>query len=440
MNKLSVYILLLIAFSCKKSNVEIIVSPQNIVLGNNIDICFEGLQANTLYTVYLQKLTNSKSLVELSSAQFQSDKKGKISIDKDFSLGGSFLGKDSLGLFYMLDTISVLPFFLNDIRKEKLDAKANKNYYSIQIVADEKRIAEKQFSLLRKTKNSKHTKIKQGSVIVDLYSVLPKSREMTIVLGGSEGNNFVSNYIAQLLASNGINASAISYFGNATQGYALKEVPLERIDSSLLWIEKQMKTPIDLVNIIGVSRGAELALLFASYSNRKCNVFAFSPSYLVFSGNPFKAIPAWTYQAKPLVFTPFPNTYHQLKFDALGKPIYAPHIKNVLRKAVLGSQIPVENIQGKIYLFSGTDDLLWASSTMADDIEKRLKEKAFTYHFENFKYKKAGHSILLPPYTASKDYGQYALGGSNKANAYARLHSWNFLLRKLTKEKGIVLE
>jgi len=424
------FILTQLCFSCKNSGKDVLITPEKIVLGNNLDIEINGLVPNTKYDVYLQQLLYDTSIVNLSKAIFMSDSGGLVDIDKSESLGGDFLGRDSLGLFYILDTVSKLPSFLNDIRIGSI-YDINKINYSLQIVKDQKIIKKKEFSFIIKGVDVQHKRIEKNTIILDLYTTNNKN-EITIVLGGSEGNNKVSNYIAKVLASNGHNAAAISYFGNSKQGYSLKNVPLERIDTSLMLINKTIRE-FDRINIVGVSRGAELALLYASYRDEIHSVFAFAPSSVVFSGHLFHNIPAWTLESKAFDYINFPNSLKS-EFDADNKPIYVSHISKALEKHKSNPEIPVENINANVYLFSGKDDLLWPSAQMADMIEQRISNSSFNKEFVNFKLDSVGHSVLSPAYMSTKSYSYSALGGNRKANSYANLKYWNFLLKKLNSK------
>ena len=99
MRKLIPYILIILFYNCKNSESKIIVTPNIIVQGDDIDIKIKNLEANTLYDVYLQKLIETKDFFILSKATYISDNNGEIDIDKDASLEGDFTGNDSLGLF-----------------------------------------------------------------------------------------------------------------------------------------------------------------------------------------------------------------------------------------------------------------------------------------------------------------------------------------------------
>ena len=422
------FITLLLHFSCTDNNPHILISPDNIIQGNNIDIKITGLQPTTKYDIYLLKNNPENFPISVSKALFLSNDNGEIDIDKDESIGGDFIGKDSLGLFYMLDTMSNLPPFLMDIRKNHT-FDIDKSNFSLQIIKDKKLIKQKEFSFIIKAKNVLHTRVEENKVIYDFYKG-SNNKELTLILGGSEGNNDFTSYIAKILASNGFNAAAISYFGNSKQGYNLINMPIERIDTSLYLIEKTFGKATK-INLIGASRGAELALLYASINPKINSVFAFAPSSVVFSSGFSPNIPAWSYKSKPIKYcTTFDD--FALITDSFNRNINIEYMKKLLENCGKETEIPVENIKGNIYLFSGEEDLLMPASQMANMIEERINKSSFNKEFVNLKSPKVGHYVLKPPYLSTKNYSdKFATGGNRKNNSYANLKYWNFLLEKL---------
>ncbi|MEL6191326.1 MAG: acyl-CoA thioester hydrolase/BAAT C-terminal domain-containing protein [Bacteroidota bacterium] len=65
--------------------------------------------------------------------------------------------------------------------------------------------------------------------------------------------------------------------------------------------------------------------------------------------------------------------------------------------AVAKASIQVENIQGPILLFSGSNDEVWPAAMMSDMIEKRITRSGFGFSFENIQYEHAGHLISANP-------------------------------------------
>jgi len=61
-------------------------------------------------------------------------------------------------------------------------------------------------------------------------------------------------------------------------------------------------------------------------------------------------------------------------------------------RAVEAATIEVENINGPILLISAAQDEIWPSEKMSDAIVERLREKGFSYPYQNLSYE-TGHGF-----------------------------------------------
>jgi hypothetical protein len=107
-------------------------------------------------------------------------------------------------------------------------------------------------------------------------------------------------------------------------------------------------------------------------------------------------------------------------------------------EAIKGTEIPIENTDGNILLISGQDDQLWPSSPMSELAIERLKAIEFIHNYKHLTYPDAGHMITAPfvPTTISEATHPIngifmKLGGTPKGNAYARMDSWQQILKFL---------
>src|SRR5205823_7722084 len=108
-------------------------------------------------------------------------------------------------------------------------------------------------------------------------------RPGVLVLGGSDGG--IPSHLAATLASEGFTCLALAYFGIAGLPRHLAEIPLEYVETALMWLGEQPLVAGTRVGVIGASRGAELALLAAaSFPDRIGAVIAYAPSSVVFAG------------------------------------------------------------------------------------------------------------------------------------------------------------
>src|SRR5215831_7035190 len=88
----------------------------------------------------------------------------------------------------------------------------------------------------------------------------PPPYPVVITLGGSgPGGAFTPPAI--LLASNGIAALALAYFGVEGLPPALVRIPLEYFDKAIRWCQSRRDLRPNAIAVAGGSRGGELALL-----------------------------------------------------------------------------------------------------------------------------------------------------------------------------------
>ncbi len=121
---------------------------------------------------------------------------------------------------------------------------------------------------------------------------------------------------------------------------------------------------------------------------------------------------------------------------APGKPLvflgaYRAGLKDA--KAVAKAVIPAERIAGPVLLVSASDDQIWPSPLMANQIMQRLAAQHHAYAGESLCYAGAGHAIL-PPYRPANASivavpgGSFAFGGNPTAYAYADANAWRKVL------------
>ncbi|MCS6625252.1 hypothetical protein N0B44_20280 [Roseibacterium beibuensis] len=240
-----------------------------------------------------------------------------------------------------------------------------------------------------------------------------------VVLGGSEGGLRGSRNLARRLAGEGFPSIAVSYFGEAGQPTKLDQIPIESVARAIDWLEAHdVRGP---VAVVGVSKGAELALLTASRESRIKAVVAAVPSHVVWQGIDMaggQTGSSWSADGAPLVYTPY-----DLSNGFTG-------IFNLYRDSLPGapadSEIPVEAIAGPVMLVSGEADGLWPSTEMARRIEQRLRDRGFAHPVQHLSYPDAGHAVFGPPVAADTPGLQNVLsvGGTIEGLVAARADGW----------------
>ncbi|ATQ44057.1 acyl-CoA thioester hydrolase/BAAT C-terminal domain-containing protein [Caulobacter mirabilis] len=280
------------------------------------------------------------------------------------------------------------------------------------------------------------TKVREEGLVADYFAAEPSQakRGSVIVLGGSEGGLVSSRGIARQLAAQGFDAIAVSYFGEAGQPPRLDLIPIETVGRARAWLEARPGHG-GRIGVVGVSKGAELALLVASRDPRIQAVAVGVPSHVLWQGIDMTGGPtgsSWTAEGKPLAYVPYDLSQG---FQGVHK-LYVDSLKSAKPEA----EIAVERIAGPVLMISDSSDRLWPSAEMAGKVEARLKARGFRHPVVNLVYKDAGHMPFGPPVRRDASWLQQALffGGTADGVVAARADSWprvvDFLAKALAAE------
>jgi uncharacterized protein len=187
----------------------------------------------------------------------------------------------------------------------------------------------------------------------------------------------------------------------AMEGYAvfsLENIPLEYFENAFGWLNTRSQVDTSKIILLGVSRGAELALLLGSVYPQVKGVIAYSPSCFVLPNateieKDASLTASWTVKGDPVPFVPIK------RFDENGdKPInYRTYIEPLLSQNNTFEEfmIKAENINGPVLLISGAQDAVWPASEMAGRIEDRLKKKGFKQELTNTIFEDGGHDVFM---------------------------------------------
>lgn len=228
-----------------------------------------------------------------------------------------------------------------------------------------------------------------------------------LVLAGSSGRFDVAR--ADLLASRGVTALALRWFGGSGQPPVPSEVPLETFTAAL----DLLAAECDRVVLLGLSYGAEAALLTAVRDPRVDAVVALQPSDVAWEGHrsdetgPPRS--KWTCRGAPVPFVPMDRDWEP---DA-GPPSFRPWYEASKVAAGAGvveaSRIPVERFGGELVLVAGGDDQVWPSLDHARAISARRSSHGMSTTLVSDPG--AGHAVVLPGEPVGNPARPYAVGG-----------------------------
>lgn len=166
--------------------------------------------------------------------------------------------------------------------------------------------------------------------------------------------------------------------------------------------------------IIGLSYGAEAALLTAVRDHRIAAAVALAPTDVAWEGHrrddtePPRS--KWTWRGEPVPFVPLDSTWTP---PADETPAFTPYYERSRAlagaEAIDAARIPVERFTGDLVLVPGGDDQVWPSLPAARAIAARRAAPGLrTVLVED---PGAGHPVVLPGETAPGTARGYRVGG-----------------------------
>ncbi|TQL69335.1 hypothetical protein FB381_3240 [Nocardioides albertanoniae] len=238
-----------------------------------------------------------------------------------------------------------------------------------------------------------------------------------LVLSGSSGR--IETDRCRMLASHGVAAASIRYFGGAGQAAQACEVPVEVFDDTLA----DLHARYERLGVLGTSWGAQAALLLGTLHAEIDAVVGISPSHVVWAGlsvdRPQRS--SWTVRGEAMPFVPFDQESIAEAVEGASEqgepPSFCESYVSALEKyadRVPAATIAAERIAGEVLLVAGGDDALWPSALMAELVRRRRavagEETTIVSHAG------AGHRVVLPGETPVAATAHRAWGGSEEAD------------------------
>ncbi len=181
----------------------------------------------------------------------------------------------------------------------------------------------------------------------------------------------------------------------------------------------------DRVVVLGLSFGAEAALLAAVLDRRIAAVVAFAPTDVAWEGqhdhddDPQRS--KWTWRGKPVPFVPLDRGWVPPDPPAYLE-LYRRSRRAAGKATVRAAAIPVEEIAGEVVLVVGGDDQVWDSAAAARAIVARRAAAGLGTALVDDP--RAGHQVVLPGEEAPDPRRPYLVGGDDGAPERLGLLAW----------------
>lgn len=235
-----------------------------------------------------------------------------------------------------------------------------------------------------------------------------KSDCALIAMLGDDPEDYMARSAVKWILRKGVNVLTMS---PAKKDYGHHNYPLERIEAAIAWLEAHGNRRI---GIVGASTTGTLALTAASYFPHLTLTIALTPSDFIWQGFmqgnrdgcrewPVEGESLFSYRGKPLPYMPFcyahPQYWQLIERESKrsGDMLNSRKLFDDSEAAypiTEAQTIPVERIQGALYLIGAEDDVLWNTAKYIRRMEKRLSERAHTCRVEVALYPHGTHYVF----------------------------------------------
>ncbi|KUJ36691.1 acyl-CoA thioester hydrolase/BAAT C-terminal domain-containing protein [Streptomyces sp. NPDC093228] len=254
-----------------------------------------------------------------------------------------------------------------------------------------------------------------------------------VVLAGSSGR--VERERARILARHGVTALAIRWFGGPGQPAGICEIPLETFTAA---VDVLRSAGARRIAVLGVSKGAEAALLTAVHDPRVDVVIAVSPTSRVWCnvgpGRDGRARPyrsSWTWRGEPLPFMPMDDTWTPP--EPHGGPVavrgWYEHSERTFAHLLAETAIPVERTEADILLVAGGDDAMWPSLPYAEELAARRRSSGSPTRL--ISRDDAGHRTRFPGESPAPPSADHLYGGTPDSDARLGRTAWPLIIEAL---------
>jgi dienelactone hydrolase len=253
-----------------------------------------------------------------------------------------------------------------------------------------------------------------------------------VVLAGSSGRVDVGR--ARLFAERGALAVALRWFGGPGQSPGICEIPLETFTLAVDWL---VDRGVRRAGLVGVSKGAEAALLVACHDARVRSVVAIAPSSVAWGnigpgldGQAYPYRSSWTWRNRRLPFVPYDESWAPPAGDGpvAYRSLYEQSLQTATEAAVAAA-IPIERAAADVLLIAGQADAMWPSDSFAAALAERRHQAG--RQIEVIRHPEAGHRPYFPGEPAPASSTDTAYGGSSAADAALGQTAWQRVLTHL---------
>lgn len=447
---------LLFAATAAGAEPAIRATPTDVVEGDPVHVSMSGLQPGQMVTVHASRLwalyPTGQELYR-GQATYQADGRGNIDLGSSEPLpSSSYERADPAGLFWSMAPVRRLrAVALRSAPSLVSQAELQPDQVRLEAEINGQIVVRADVRIRAGAEDVTVSDIREPGVIgLFARGRSPAHQPAVIVLGGSEGGLDTARWTAPLLASQGYSVLGLAYFQGGEPSLTalrpnLEHIPLETLEAARRWLASQPGVDASRIAVVGVSKGAELALLAGATFPWVSVVGAFSPSHVVWEGIPTDDQPdrsagsSWTHGGRPLPYVRWSKAAERrgnLVRTATGSSrLTEVHLESLAEYAtdVAAATIPIERSRAAVFIAAGSDDGMWPSAYATEHLRERLarRDRGLASHIE---IHATGHLILgtgWGPTTQFQRARGRLQGGNARLDAEAQRAIWPMFLQFL---------
>jgi hypothetical protein len=273
----------------KDNKMKLHIQPLVALVDQKLDICVSELPAHGKVKISASmSLPWAKDVLFDSVTWFTADAEGRVDLSRQKPDAGSYDFIDSMG-----PIVSMKSQDPKAMEKITQNISVNESLLINFLAECEQERASARLERLFKTPEIKSQRITGKFVGEFFYSEDPQNPTI-LWIGGSGSNLAINSLICAPLASHGFNVLAVPYFAEDGLPSQLSRIPLEYFEKVFAWLEDNPITAKKEIQILGMSKGAELALILASRYPFIKRMVLWAPHAYCFQGIAFKNESSWT--------------------------------------------------------------------------------------------------------------------------------------------------
>ncbi|KAM5299926.1 bile acid-CoA:amino acid N-acyltransferase-like [Ctenodactylus gundi] len=414
---------------------QLTASPLSALVDEPVHIRVTGL--SPFQVVCLQaSLQDDRGNLWNSEAYYKANEAGEVDLERDYALGGDYVGVHPMGLFWSLKPEK----FFTRLRKRDV----MNSPFQVQL-----KLCDPNFPLKRTL-----TSTPKASLTLERWYVAPGVTRIPIKEGRLRGalflppgegrfpgvidlfgnNGGLTEFRASLLASRGFASLALPYWGYEDLPPLLERVDLDYFEEAVNFLLGHPKVLGPGLGIVSVCKGAEIALTMAIHLKQ------ITATVLINGTNFIIGVPH-VYHGQ--ITPPTPCSLEFIYNNALGFTEFNSLYKET-GVGISQSFFPIQKAQGHFLFIVGEDDRNINSKVHAANAIEQLRRNGKN-NWTLLSYPGAGH-LIEPPYSplcrASKTpYVQKIIdwGGKVIPHAAAQDHAWKEIQKFLRKHLSPVI-